>query len=44
MICDECVNCRGISEADSSVEQCSLLIESAIQLATELGIVLKIGG
>lgn len=37
-------NPRGISEADSSVEQCSLLIESAIQLATELGIVLKIGG
>ena len=31
-------NPRGISEADSSVEQCSILIDCAIMLATELGI------
>lgn len=35
-------NPRGISEADSSVEQCSILIECAIQTATELGITLQI--
>ena len=31
----------GISEADSSVEQCSMLIEESIRLAAELGIKLK---
>lgn len=33
-------NPRGISEADSSVSECSILIESAMMLATELGIVI----
>ena len=36
-------NPRGISEADSSVEQCAILIECAIMLASELGITVKIG-
>lgn len=31
----------GISEADSSVEQCSMLIEESILLASELGIKLE---
>ena len=36
-------NPRGISEADSSVEECSILIDCAIRIATEdLGIVLKL--
>lgn len=34
-------NPRGISEADSSVSECSILIESAMMLATELGIVIN---
>lgn len=33
----------GISEADASKEECSLLIECAVQLASELGIMLNIG-
>ena len=32
---------RGISEADSSIEECSLLIEQAHMLASEYGIELK---
>ena len=36
-------NVRGISEADSSTEQCAILIDVAIQLATEMGIVLNLG-
>ena len=31
----------GISESESSVEQCAILIDCAIQLASELGIILK---
>lgn len=31
-------NPRGISEADSSVSECSILIDSAMMLASELGI------
>ena len=34
-------NPRGISEADSSVSECSILIDSAMMLASELGIVIK---
>lgn len=34
-------NPRGISEADSSVGECSILIDSAMMLASELGIVIK---
>ena len=33
----------GISEADTSIEDCSLLIDCAMQLASELGINLYIG-
>lgn len=33
----------GISESDASVQDCSLLIECAVQLASELGIRLNIG-
>ena len=33
----------GISEADASIEDCSLLIDCAMQLASELGIILYIG-
>ena len=33
-------NVQGISEADSTVEECSILIEAAHQLAAELGIAL----
>lgn len=36
-------NIRGISEADSSVEECAILIECAIRIATQdLGIVLRL--
>jgi hypothetical protein len=31
----------GISESDSSVEECAILIEAAHMLAAELGIVLE---
>lgn len=34
-------NPRGISEADSSVSECSILIDSAMMLDSELGIVVK---
>jgi len=34
-------NLQGISESDSTVEQCALLIECAHQLAAELGIILQ---
>lgn len=34
----------GISEADASMEDCSKLIDCAIQLASELGITLYMGG
>lgn len=34
-------NPRGISEADSSVSECSILIDSAMMLASELGIVIE---
>ena len=33
----------GISEADASIEDCSLLIDCAVQLASELGIRLNMG-
>ena len=33
-------NVQGISESDASVEECSLLIETAHQVAAEMGIVL----
>lgn len=33
----------GISEADASIQDCSLLIECAVQLAAELGITLYVG-
>ena len=36
-------NIRGISEADSSVEECAILIECAILVASELGITLNLG-
>ena len=36
-------NPRGISEADSSVEECAILIECAIMVASELGITLNLG-
>lgn len=36
-------NIRGISEADSSVEECAILIECAIMVASELGITLNLG-
>ena len=32
-------NPRGISEADSSVSECAILIECAMMLASELGII-----
>ena len=34
-------NVQGISESDSTSEQCGLLIEEAHQLASELGIILQ---
>lgn len=34
-------NVMGISEADSTTDQCALLIESAHRLASELGIILQ---
>ena len=34
-------NIQGISESDSTVEQCALLIECAHQLASELNIILQ---
>lgn len=33
----------GISEADASIQDCSLLIDCAVRLASELGIILNIG-
>lgn len=33
----------GISEADASIEECSLLIDSAVMVASELGITLNMG-
>lgn len=33
----------GISESDASIQDCSLLIECAVQLAAELGITLYVG-
>jgi len=42
-LCDMWGNLFGISEADSTVEQCKLLIDQVHQLADELGIKLEEG-